>query len=178
MGYKLAVSALVASSMFSAIQLLWECFTLRQRTQLGESGSVSLTFLSCTSVHFLAHFLTNKRLIMTDAMQSNRNGFAAKEVPLTIKDAPDIGAHSCYGVFRQHIWEFHLYRLGWNPIAQVRNLSPIERQFSANFHKKKSHNQRFFPWGTCWEWIKQVLILQHRLFGWENHCAGGLIQLA
>ena len=31
---------------------------------------------------------------MTDAMQSNRNGFAAKEVPLTIKDAPDIGAHS------------------------------------------------------------------------------------
>jgi len=31
---------------------------------------------------------------MTDAMQSNRNGFAAKELPLTIKDAPDIGAHS------------------------------------------------------------------------------------
>ncbi|MEP6500184.1 TIGR03032 family protein [Microcoleus vaginatus] len=31
---------------------------------------------------------------MTDAMQSNRNAFAAKEVPLTIKDAPDIGAHS------------------------------------------------------------------------------------
>ena len=31
---------------------------------------------------------------MTDAMQSNRNGFAAREVPLTIKDAPDIGAHS------------------------------------------------------------------------------------
>ncbi|MBD1883304.1 TIGR03032 family protein [Microcoleus sp. FACHB-45] len=27
-------------------------------------------------------------------MQSNRNAFAAKEVPLTIKDAPDIGAHS------------------------------------------------------------------------------------
>ena len=31
---------------------------------------------------------------MTDAMESNRNGFAAKEVPLTIKDAPDIGVHS------------------------------------------------------------------------------------
>ncbi|MEG5162998.1 TIGR03032 family protein [Microcoleus sp. AT3-A2] len=31
---------------------------------------------------------------MTDAMQSNRNAFAAKELPLTIKDAPDIGAHS------------------------------------------------------------------------------------
>jgi len=27
-------------------------------------------------------------------MQSNRNGFAAKELPLKIKDAPDIGAHS------------------------------------------------------------------------------------
>jgi hypothetical protein len=31
---------------------------------------------------------------MTDAMQSNRNGFAEEEFPLTIKDAPDIGAHS------------------------------------------------------------------------------------
>jgi hypothetical protein len=31
---------------------------------------------------------------MTDAMQSNRNGFAEEELPLTIKDAPDIGAHS------------------------------------------------------------------------------------
>ncbi|MEP6541912.1 TIGR03032 family protein [Microcoleus vaginatus GB1-A2] len=31
---------------------------------------------------------------MTDAMQSNRKGFAAKELPLTIKDAPDIGADS------------------------------------------------------------------------------------
>ncbi len=31
---------------------------------------------------------------MTDAMESNRNGFAAEEVPLTIKDAPDIGVHS------------------------------------------------------------------------------------
>ncbi|MBD1806731.1 TIGR03032 family protein [Microcoleus sp. FACHB-SPT15] len=27
-------------------------------------------------------------------MQSNRNGFAANELPLTIKDAPDIGAHA------------------------------------------------------------------------------------
>jgi hypothetical protein len=27
-------------------------------------------------------------------MESNRNGFAAKELPLTIKDAPDIGVHS------------------------------------------------------------------------------------
>jgi hypothetical protein len=31
---------------------------------------------------------------MTDAMQSNRNGFVANELPLTIKDAPDIGAHA------------------------------------------------------------------------------------
>ena len=31
---------------------------------------------------------------MTDVMQSNRNVLAANELPLTIKDAPDIGAHA------------------------------------------------------------------------------------